>query len=387
MIISLMDLELIQFLSEIEAIGIKLCLVGGAVRDFYLNQKLNTDLDFEIRIDQIRDFPSEIENFFKNNKLNFEKLPYQIYRIHFNQYSIELSSPRTEKFYEDNFHHHNFKATIDYRLQHRESFKRRDFTINAIGIEFDFANKKEELIDPYQGLVDLKSKILRNVSEDFFQDAVRFLRMIRFKNNLNFKIESNLEKNIDKFDLSQLSKFHFESEMFKAHSLSKFIDSFTKYNSQYPLKLNPQYSFFTKINLNNGEVKDRLDFTCWIACNEERFLDDCLQFFIFKKNIKQDLINLKHAFQFLSNPANKKRFPTNQDFFESELFYHLKFLNGNEDLRKRMLNYLNLKEHELILCWKDWEELKLTKLEIDSELEQYRSSLKLYKAYINKYGN
>jgi len=67
-----------------------------------------------------------------------------------------------------------------------DDLSRRDLTINAIAQDSDGA-----LIDPYNGLSDLKSGVLRHVSEAFIEDPVRVLRIARFAARfapLGFKI-------------------------------------------------------------------------------------------------------------------------------------------------------------------------------------------------------
>jgi tRNA nucleotidyltransferase (CCA-adding enzyme) len=56
-----------------------------------------------------------------------------------------------------------------------EDLARRDLTINAIAQAEDGS-----LIDPFDGQVDLRARVLRHVSESFTEDPVRILRLARF---------------------------------------------------------------------------------------------------------------------------------------------------------------------------------------------------------------
>lgn len=93
-----------------------------------------------------------------------------------------------------------FRVHAEPSVTLEDDLKRRDLTINAMAIEvnglfdsnfktgkFDIAH----IIDPYDGLDDIKNKKLRHVSTAFAEDPVRVLRLARFASRyapLGFKI-------------------------------------------------------------------------------------------------------------------------------------------------------------------------------------------------------
>lgn len=74
----------------------------------------------------------------------------------------------------------------------QEDLERRDFTINAMAISLNSDNYGE-LIDPFDGIKDLKSKQLKTPLQPgitFSDDPLRMMRGVRFAAQLNFDIES-----------------------------------------------------------------------------------------------------------------------------------------------------------------------------------------------------
>ena len=72
-------------------------------------------------------------------------------------------------------------AAADVTLE--QDLSRRDFTVNAIAQAQDGS-----LIDPYNGIADLKAGVLRHVSAAFSEDPVRILRAARFVARFGFSI-------------------------------------------------------------------------------------------------------------------------------------------------------------------------------------------------------
>ena len=89
------------------------------------------------------------------------------------QTNEEYALARTERKSGKGYKGFQVFASPDVTLE--QDLARRDLTINAIA-----KAENGELIDPYHGIVDINSKILRHVSPAFAEDPVRILRVARF---------------------------------------------------------------------------------------------------------------------------------------------------------------------------------------------------------------
>jgi tRNA nucleotidyltransferase (CCA-adding enzyme) len=96
-----------------------------------------------------------------------------------------------------------------------EDLIRRDFTINSMAVPLSFDNSAE-LLDPFSGLVDLESGVIRILHDNSFKDdATRMFRAIRYEQRLNFAIESKtlrlMQQDIDMVDT--ISKDRIRNEL------------------------------------------------------------------------------------------------------------------------------------------------------------------------------
>ncbi len=75
-----------------------------------------------------------------------------------------------------------------------EDLKRRDFTINAIAISLN-RNNFLEIIDPFNGIKDIKNKVIRVLhNKSFIDDPTRAFRAVRYMTRFGFKIERETEE-------------------------------------------------------------------------------------------------------------------------------------------------------------------------------------------------
>jgi tRNA nucleotidyltransferase (CCA-adding enzyme) len=98
----------------------------------------------------------------------------------------EYALARTERKTARGYQGFAVYAAPDVTLE--QDLLRRDFTINAIAQEFDDKHGEGKLIDPHNGVADLRAGILRHVSPAFSEDPVRILRAARFAARFGFTI-------------------------------------------------------------------------------------------------------------------------------------------------------------------------------------------------------
>lgn len=137
-------------------------MVGGAVRDELLGFAVQ-DKDYVV----VGATPEQmVEAGYRRVGKDF---PVFLHPKTHDEYALARTERKTARGYKGFSVHASPEVTLE------EDLARRDLTINAIA-----KNADGKLIDPYNGLADLKSKTLRHVSEAFAEDSVRILRAARF---------------------------------------------------------------------------------------------------------------------------------------------------------------------------------------------------------------
>ena len=107
---------------------------------------------------------------------------------------------------------------IDPHMNFADAFKRRDLTINAMGIDL----KTFELIDPWHGLEDLKKGILRAPDAKLFiEDPLRLFRVMQFIGRFQMNPDKQLNEICAKMSLAGISTERIEAEFDKLFLKSK----------------------------------------------------------------------------------------------------------------------------------------------------------------------
>lgn len=180
-------------------------LVGGYVRDQLLGLE-SKDIDIEVH--NIR--PDELKSILsKYGKVDTQGVSFGVYKI--KGYDIDIAQPRSEK--SSGYKHKDFEVTVDPFIGYEKAAMRRDFTMNAIMQDV----LTSEIIDPFNGLQDLKQGIIRHVSDlTFVEDPLRVFRAASFAARFNFAVDESTMALMKTMKLSELSKERVFEEVKKA---------------------------------------------------------------------------------------------------------------------------------------------------------------------------
>ncbi len=171
--------------------------VGGFVRDMLMHRETVKDLDIVIEgsgIEFARAFDERVAH--EGSLVEFSDFDTARY-----VYTTETADGKTDTSFELEFagarserYDQVSRKPIVSATTLEEDLRRRDFTVNAIAIPITSAGLSSEVIDPFDGAIDIEKKILRTPLDPdvtFSEDPLRMLRAARFASQLGFTIEEH----------------------------------------------------------------------------------------------------------------------------------------------------------------------------------------------------
>ncbi|RXG28740.1 CCA tRNA nucleotidyltransferase [Leeuwenhoekiella palythoae] len=167
-----------------EELNLETYVIGGYVRDFLLKRGSAKDID-------IVAVGSGIELAEKVASLLPHKPKVQVFKtygtamLRDGDIEVEFVGARKESYNE------NSRNPVVENGSLEDDQNRRDFTINALALSLN-KNTLGDLIDPFDGIVDLEREIIRTPLDPditYSDDPLRMMRAIRFATQLDFTIE------------------------------------------------------------------------------------------------------------------------------------------------------------------------------------------------------
>ena len=200
-----------QISATADELGLECYVVGGYVRDIFL-QRPSQDIDVVVVGSGIAMAQALGRRLGRGTHVSVFK-NFGTAQVKYHDREVEFVGARKESY-----SHDSRKPVVeDGTLEDDQN--RRDFTINALAVCLN-AERFGELVDPFDGISDLKERTIRTPLDPditFSDDPLRMMRCVRFATQLNFYIDDEtfeaLERNRER--ISIISKERIADELNK----------------------------------------------------------------------------------------------------------------------------------------------------------------------------
>lgn len=169
--------QISEILERLNRSGFDAYVVGGCVRDALMGKQPH---DYDITTSAL---PNETERVFSDCRVIETGIKHGTVTVLYKGQSIEITTFRIDGEYADGRH----PDSVTFSRNIEDDLSRRDFTVNGVAY-----NHKSGLIDPFGGVNDINSEIIRCIGEPvlrFSEDSLRILRALRFSAVLGFSID------------------------------------------------------------------------------------------------------------------------------------------------------------------------------------------------------
>jgi tRNA nucleotidyltransferase (CCA-adding enzyme) len=166
-------------------------LVGGAVRDLMLGRG-RADIDLVVEGD-----PAALAAALGAEPVASHSR-FGTMKIDWNGEEIDLAASRRERYARP-----GALPTVELGAPIRTDLARRDFTVNAMAVPLA---DPEDLLDPYDGQVDLRAGLLRVIHDrSFVDDPTRAIRAARYAARFGFELEAGTAALLRATDLDSVT--------------------------------------------------------------------------------------------------------------------------------------------------------------------------------------
>ena len=342
---------------DLKSAQAKPIVVGGCVRDSFLNKEIK-DYDIEVyNIDSIDSLKSVISKY-KEPKLVGKS--FGVLKLSINDLDFDFSLPRTE--IKTGFKHTDFEIILNSNLSYKEASRRRDFTINSIGYDY-FENR---FLDPFGGIKDLKKREIKHIDDKtFIEDSLRVYRAVGFASRFDFKIEDKTLKLCKKIvkngELKFLAKERIFEEFKKIFLKSKKPSIALKYLEKLNiLKTQNKKSFdnlakILKRKKFDDSRKLKLFFSLLVKNSENKGKEEFINSFTDDKSFIKDVLFLS-SLEFCEDEIFLKRLSFKTILEDYFIFYEALGIDKKFLKEARLIaiqnNILN-NSLEVFICGKD----------------------------------
>lgn len=198
--------DILKIAKKIKDAGGTLYLVGGAIRDEIMGKDVY-DRDYAVCGIAKEKFMELFPEANRRGKV------FEVFDIERTEFAL---ARRERKI---GLGHKAFETDASEEITIEEDLARRDITINAIAKEVLTGH----IIDPFNGISDIKNGIIRKTTNAFLEDPLRVYRVARIASKTGFKVEKETCKlmNSLKGELITLSKERVFCEFEKALKTNK----------------------------------------------------------------------------------------------------------------------------------------------------------------------